>query len=78
MTEHTAPAGGAFAITPNDSTDLTRLTRGLYVGVGGNVAVRIGGVDVTFSNLAAGVVHPLRVTRVLSTGTTATNIVGLI
>lgn len=71
------PAGNAFDITPHNSNDLTIKTRGLYVGVTGNVKVDIGGTAITFVGLAAGVIHPLRVTRVYATGTTATNIVGV-
>lgn len=72
------PASRAFAITPNDSTDLTRWTRSVYVGGSGNLSVILVGdtAAVTFTNLQAGY-HPLRVKRVRSTGTTATNIVGL-
>ena len=69
---------GAFAITPADTTDLEEETRGLYVAVAGAVKVEMAnGSVVTFTNLVAGVVHPLRVAIVWSTGTTATGIVGL-
>jgi len=73
------PAEHAFAITPADGTDLAYVTRGLYVGVSGDAKVdMVGGEQaVVFTALAAGVVHPLRVTRVYSTDTTATNIVGV-
>jgi hypothetical protein len=78
MTALINPAHHAAAVTPHDSTDIAE-TRGLYVGVSGDVKVDMasGGSAVTFSALAAGYVHPLRVTRVYSTGTTATNIVAL-
>lgn len=72
------PAGSGFAITPSDTVDLTIRTRGIYVGVSGNVAaVMEDNVAVTFVGLAAGMVHPFRVRRINSTGTTATSIVGL-
>jgi hypothetical protein len=74
------PARNAAAITPSDTVDLTSPTRGLYVGVSGDVVAIMaddGTTSVTFTGLAAGVVHPLRVKRVKSTGTTATNIVAL-
>jgi hypothetical protein len=35
------------------------------------------GADLLFSNLAAGVVHPLAVTRVYATNTTASGIIAL-
>ncbi len=70
-------ATGGGSVTPSDSTELTYTTRGLYVGVAGNVAVVMAdGTSVTLTGLAAGVVHPLRVKQVRSTGTTATGIVG--
>lgn len=73
-----APGYGAFAITPNDSADLTRFTDGLYIGGAGNVNVdMISGETVVFTALAVGVIHPLQVKRVRSTSTTATNIVGV-
>jgi len=72
-------AGSAEAITPDDNTDLTASTRGLYVGATGDVVVIFerDTVAVTLVGLVGGVVHPLRVRRVLATNTTATGIVGL-
>lgn len=73
----TGPAERLFAITPDNSTDLAYVTRGLYVGVSGNVAVHdVYGTATTLVGLAAGVFHPIRVRRVLVTGTTVTGIVG--
>lgn len=67
---------GAVAVTTSDSVDLTNgATFGLDVGVSGDVvAIMSNGNTFTFTGLAAGVVHPLSVTRVKATGTTATNI----
>lgn len=74
----TRPAENAFAVTPSDDTDLAEDTRGLYVGVSGDVKVDlVGGTTVTFVGLAAGVLHPLRVKRVYETGTDAEDIVGV-
>jgi len=73
-----APAASAVAITPDNSTDLTNHTRGIYVGATGTLKVdMVTGGTVTFVDPAAGVVHPLRVKRVYATGTTATGIIGL-
>ena len=73
-----SPAERAFAITGNDSTDLTIFPRAIYVGGAGNVKViTLGGDTVTFSGALAGTIIPVRVTRVFSTGTTATNLLGL-
>lgn len=68
----------AFAITPNDSGVLTGgPTRGLYLGVSGDVScVMSGGTTVTMVGLAAGVWHPIQAQQVRSTGTTATSILG--
>ena len=72
------PISYGIAVTPSDSVDLTNPCRGIYVGVSGNVAVVLaGGETVTFVNLVAGVLHGIRATRILSTGTTATSIVAV-
>ncbi len=78
MSQQTRPAESATAITPNDSTTIPP-TRGLYVGESGDVVAQMadGGANVTFTGLAAGVIHPLSVVKVLSTGTTATGIVAI-
>jgi len=73
------PAAHAFAVTPNDSTDLAETTRALYVGTAGSVAaVMASGASVSFGTVASGTVLPVRVTRVLLTGTTASAILGLV
>lgn len=68
----------AAAVTKSDSTVLAK-TRGLYIGGAGNVAVIMAddASAVTLVGLAVGVVHELSVTKVMSTNTTATNIVAL-
>jgi hypothetical protein len=73
------PLRNSFAITPDDDTDLTILTRAIYVGVGGNVTARLADdvAEVEFVGVAAGDILPLRVKRLMATGTTATDIVGL-
>lgn len=73
-----APSGSFAAITKSDSVDLAFVTRGVYVGGSGDVvAVSPAGDVVTFSNVAAGTVLPIRVTRINSTSTTATGMVAL-
>ena len=66
------------AIVPSDTTDLSKSTRALYVGVTGDVVVDfIGGeTNVTLKTMPVGI-HPLQVARVRATGTTATNLVAL-
>lgn len=72
------PASSAFAITPGDTATLAAPTRGLYVGGGGDLRVKMmAGESVTFIGVAGGSVLPVRVLGVLATGTTATAILGL-
>jgi hypothetical protein len=72
------PAEEYSAITPSDAANLAKPTRGLYVGVSGDLVVdSLDGNQVTFVALAAGQLHPIRCTRVYATGTTATDIVGI-
>ena len=73
-----SPGEHAIAVTPNDSVDLTYVTRGIYVGGTGTLKVTmLGGEAVTFTGLAAGVIHPIRASRIWSTGTSATTILGI-
>ena len=75
------PGQRAHALTPDDGSDLSHITRGIYIGTSGDVTVTLAkdpdGQFVTLRNLAAGGIHGLRVKRVWATGTTATDIVGL-
>ena len=68
----TSPADDHFAITPNDGVDLATVPRALYVNVAGTLVLHDkSGTAITY-NVTAGQVLPLRVRRVLATGTTAT------
>lgn len=73
------PYTNAVAVAvPSDTTDLPNVTRGIYVGGAGNLAVITeGGQTITLTAIAVGVIHRLRVTRVMATNTTATAIVAL-
>ena len=64
------------AVTPNDVTQVAY--KSLYVGTGGNVAVQLYNSDntVIYQNVGDGTFLPISVRRVLSTGTTASNIIG--
>lgn len=74
----TSPGRNAFAVTPNDSTDLTFTARGLYIGGGGDVKLDTAqGDTVTFVGVPAGSVLPVTAARVYSTDTTATSIVAI-
>jgi hypothetical protein len=74
----TSPPEHAIAISPDDTSELSQPTRALYVGGGGNLRVTLlGGSTVSFANVPAGSMIPLRVTRVFATNTTASDILGL-
>lgn len=76
----TSPARKAFSITPHDTNLLSNLTRGIYVGGSGDIVLVMaddGDTSVTFFGAVAGTLLPIRVARVLATGTTATNLVGV-
>lgn len=73
-----SPAVYAFNITPNDNVDLVAYPRAIWVGGAGNLAlVTTGGNTVTLQGIVAGTLLPIRAKKVLSTGTTATLLVGL-
>lgn len=67
----------AAAVVPSDTTVIPK-TRALWIGVAGNVAVRMAGdgTIVTFTGAPIGVL-PVQVDRVLATGTTATTMLAL-
>lgn len=70
----TEPAWNAAAVTPDDNNDLAN-EGVLWVGTGGNVKVTtIGGDTVTLTDVQNGDVPPVRVKRVHSTDTTASDI----
>lgn len=78
IVNNTTPAEWATAVTPSDSTDLTQVSRALYIGVGGNVNVDTpDGATVVFAGVLGGTILPVRVKRVRATSTTATSIVAL-
>lgn len=76
-------AQGAVSVTPSDTVSITfpsgtHYSKGIYVGVTGNlVAVMADGTVVTFTSLAAGVIHPISAKRVNATSTTATGILAV-
>ena len=78
MAQYDDPADRLVAVTPSDATDLTG-ARALFVGGAGNLALMAVGdtAAVTLTGVLAGSIIPVRVSRVMSTNTTATNIVAL-
>lgn len=72
----TVAAHGAALVTPSDATVIP-VCRALFVGTSGNLNVHMAdGQTVLFSNVPAGI-FPIQVDMVLSTSTTASNIVAL-
>lgn len=76
MSHVSDPSKYGVAITPSDVTNLSAPTRGIYVGVPGNVSVVQGGATVVYANAPSGVL-PIEVTRVNATGTTASSLVAM-
>jgi hypothetical protein len=72
-----SPALRLEPITPDDGTDLTRTTRAINVAQTGTVRVVTAGGDTADIYIAAGIAFPVRATRVMATGTTATGICGM-
>jgi hypothetical protein len=71
------PGKFAAAITPHDSTNLTAVTRAIYVGsAAGNITAIINGSPVLFVAVPIGIL-PIQCSRVNATGTTSTNLVAL-
>lgn len=70
----------AVTVTPNDSSDLSDVADALYVGTGGHISVIFEDdtSPVTLNSFAnGGLLENIRISRVRSTGTTASNIVAL-
>ena len=75
----TYTARGLVVITPSDTGSLVNTARALYVGGAGNISIQpLEGAAVTLVGVPAGALLPISVTRVNVTGTTATNLVGLL
>lgn len=73
------PARRAAAITPSDGTALAAVSKALYVGGAGDLAVRLvdDSADCLFVAVPAGTILPIRATHVRATGTSASAIVVL-
>lgn len=72
-----SPPEHLASVTPADGADLAQSSRAIVCGVSGTLKVTtVGGETVTLpaSVIVAGQIMPLRVKRVFSTGTTATDI----
>lgn len=83
-TGDSTPLQSAVAVTKSDTVDITppsgpaRPTRGVLVGGAGNLTVIMADgstVMLTIAATACGFILPVAITRVMSTGTTATLVV---
>ena len=71
------PFLSAVAVTPHDSNELTHVTRALWVGTAGDLAlVTQDGSAVTFANFGPAWL-PGRIRAVKATGTTANDLVAV-
>lgn len=75
----TGPSSSAFVITPDDDNDLTYPIRALYVGTGGDITLILQDdtVAIALVNVLPGSCLPLQIKRILSSGTGASDLVGL-
>jgi hypothetical protein len=73
-----APSSDAFAVFPHDSDPLPVVTKAIYVGSTGHVALRTvrGSSDVVYRNVPAGSYLTIRAAYVRATGTTAADLIG--
>ena len=71
------PPVNAAEITPSDTVDLQTASRCLIVATTGTVRVTTVNGDTVTLFVAAGITFPVRVSRIWSTGTTATGIVAM-
>ena len=71
-------ANNHAAVTPSDATVFDEVNA-IFVGVGGDVALVLEGssTTATYKNVPSGTFLPVNARKVLSTGTTATNILRL-
>ena len=74
----TSPATNAASITPSDTSPISTVSRAIYVGVAGDLAVEMqSGEIVVFQGVQSGSILALRALKVRQTGTTAAGIVAL-
>lgn len=76
------PAIDGVAITPSDNDELSVPVDAIYVGVNGDITLipvnqSAGGTALLFKNCQQGTILPVTARQVKSTGTTATNLIGL-
>ena len=74
-----APGTRSFPIVPDDDDTLPILPKAVYVGTGGDVALRGQEDDapLIWRNVPSGALIPFRSALVLATGTTASDLIGI-
>ena len=76
MATDTSPAANGQVVVKSDTTILPEAVRAIFVGGAGDVAVVTSGGDtLTFTGVTAGPMLPIRVKQILSTNTTATDMI---
>ena len=78
MLQDIGPQQYPVEVTNSDTADINsgKLCNGLHCGSGGDITVLLAdGTSITFAATAAGSMIPVRCKRVMSTGTTPTDIV---
>lgn len=70
-----SPPSHIVAVTPDDANDLAVSSRCINVATAGDVQVTTINGETGVIHIAAGVVFPIRASRIWATGTTATGIV---
>lgn len=72
------PAESADDIVPSNTDELIHVSRGIYVGVTGNIKIKtLKGSIVTFVAVPAGTILPVRARQVFVTGTTSSSLIAL-
>lgn len=70
------PLSRGIAVTPSDTEELAHVSRALWVGGSGDIAVVTKeGDTITLAGVQAGALIPWMVRKVKATGTTATSII---
>lgn len=70
-----SPPSNAIAVVPNDSEDLTYVSRAINVATSGSVCITTLHGDTVTISVGAGTLFPVRARRIWTTGTTATGLV---
>lgn len=68
-----------ITINPDNTKDLPNITKAIFIGTGGDVNIIAAHDDTPVSiYVQSGTLLPIRAKKILSSGTTASNIVGLL